>query len=388
MEGQCTGVYVADLDVMPVFTGAYISDTSELSAEEHGAYLLILMKMWREGASLPSDPDFLQNVGKIPPRRWPKVWGKIGKFFRPLADGRIDQKRLREEYDKALARKEIAKTNGSMSKGRPQVTAQSAKSLNNKGRGEATGYITGYPDGTHTEPTPNPERNPATKLNGTHGETLSRTSSSLSKNPTTPTSSGTAREGGGEDSKPEDRKAEDARWTALCKSIVKAYEDSNSTILPDTGWVDIWRGRGYDPAMCLTIVKAGVKAKPSIGTLKYFDNQLEQEHAKITTARKQSEGLAPKKDEFDWHPMMRIFVGTSPRTWIHPSPRPGLISCIVPLDILEEYLPDMYPPRKPKEPCDAQPPSGARPASSGVQPDHAAASEDGESSHPHAVRRT
>lgn len=182
------------------------------------------------------------------------------------------------------------------------------------------------------------------------------------ENPTPPTSSGTAREGGGEDSKgEEDQKKQDAAWTALCKSIVRAYEDANSTALPDTGWVDIWRGRGYDPAMCLTIVKAGVKAKPSIGTLKYFDNQLEQEHAKITTARKQSEGLAPKKDEFDWHPIMRVFVGTSPRTWIHPSPRPGLVSCIVPRDILEQYLPDMYPPRKPKEPRDAEPPSGAHP---------------------------
>ena len=40
---------------MPMYWDAYIADTTHLSTEEHGAYLLLLAAMWRRDGSVPDD---------------------------------------------------------------------------------------------------------------------------------------------------------------------------------------------------------------------------------------------------------------------------------------------------------------------------------------------
>jgi uncharacterized protein YdaU (DUF1376 family) len=92
---------------MPLFIGDYLADTSDLSAEEHGAYLLLLMTMWRRGGSLPSAGDRLARIASVASERWPALWTVLGPFF-VEKDGRITQQRLTRELEAARNRKAAA----------------------------------------------------------------------------------------------------------------------------------------------------------------------------------------------------------------------------------------------------------------------------------------
>jgi len=49
---------------MPMMIDAYIGDTTHLTTEEHGAYLLLLFAMWRRDGSVPdNDKDIARIVG-------------------------------------------------------------------------------------------------------------------------------------------------------------------------------------------------------------------------------------------------------------------------------------------------------------------------------------
>lgn len=84
---------------MPLYIGDYLADTSRLSTEQHGAYLLILMDYWRNGPPLDDDEE-LASITKLPLSQWRKHAAKLRGFFASV-DGRLVQKRADEERKKA-----------------------------------------------------------------------------------------------------------------------------------------------------------------------------------------------------------------------------------------------------------------------------------------------
>lgn len=86
---------------MPWFFGDYIKDTADLTAEEHGAYMLLLGHMWNRGGRLPADPERLSRLAAVTAKRWAGVWATIGRFF-DEDGGEITQRRLAAELSKAL----------------------------------------------------------------------------------------------------------------------------------------------------------------------------------------------------------------------------------------------------------------------------------------------
>lgn len=87
---------------MQLYVGDYLADTLDLTTEQHGAYLLLLMTMWRQGGSLPSDPKKLARIARVSARRWHVVWQEIEHFFYE-SDGVIRNERLDREHKKAVS---------------------------------------------------------------------------------------------------------------------------------------------------------------------------------------------------------------------------------------------------------------------------------------------
>ena len=89
-----------------LYVGDYLADTMLLTTEQHGAYLLLLMTMWRKGASLPNDPKKLAQIAHVTPRKWTVIWEGISEFFTVEGD-RITNARLTKEHQKATEKSRV-----------------------------------------------------------------------------------------------------------------------------------------------------------------------------------------------------------------------------------------------------------------------------------------
>lgn len=89
---------------MPLYIADYLGDTLHLQAEQHGAYLLLLMAAWKRGGHVPGDPEELAGIARVPLERWQShTSAKVLPFFRH--DGAIYW------HDRVLAELESARTN-------------------------------------------------------------------------------------------------------------------------------------------------------------------------------------------------------------------------------------------------------------------------------------
>jgi uncharacterized protein YdaU (DUF1376 family) len=96
---------------MQLYIGDYLADTRHLTTEQHGAYLLLLMALWRSGGSLPNEPAKLARVVAAQARRWPAIWEGIAEFF-TVEDGRISNSRLSRELAKASEKSRVRAASG------------------------------------------------------------------------------------------------------------------------------------------------------------------------------------------------------------------------------------------------------------------------------------
>jgi uncharacterized protein YdaU (DUF1376 family) len=81
---------------MPLYWSDYQGGTTALDCEQHGAYLLLLGKMWQAGGSLPNEPVILARLVGLTKARWVKISPPIMALFTVVGD-RVTQKRLAAE---------------------------------------------------------------------------------------------------------------------------------------------------------------------------------------------------------------------------------------------------------------------------------------------------
>lgn len=84
---------------MPLYVGDYLSATTRLTTEQHGAYILLLLDYWKSGPP-PNNDAVLAQIARMSPAAWRKAKPAIIGFFE-LSDGQLIQKRVEKERARA-----------------------------------------------------------------------------------------------------------------------------------------------------------------------------------------------------------------------------------------------------------------------------------------------
>jgi uncharacterized protein YdaU (DUF1376 family) len=118
---------MAEFPGFTLWTDAYLGDTGHLSTLEHGAYLLLLITMWRSGGSLPNDDRKLAKCARLTPSQWGRIRDTMMDFF-TVEDGRVTQGRLTDELtfvkQRSARQSENARAKSRKTKKSPPATAK------------------------------------------------------------------------------------------------------------------------------------------------------------------------------------------------------------------------------------------------------------------------
>lgn len=142
---------------MPLYIGDYLADTTRLTTEQHGAYLLLIMDYWRSGR-LPDNDAVLSQITRLSPDAWSNARTMLKHFF-CIEDGQWVHKRIDEELTKASVNKEAARDKAS----------KAAQARWNKQQNDAPSNATSMPQAMLEDmleecpsPSPSPSSLPAT----------------------------------------------------------------------------------------------------------------------------------------------------------------------------------------------------------------------------------
>jgi uncharacterized protein YdaU (DUF1376 family) len=72
---------MAALPYMQFHVAEYLADTTHLSTEEHGAYLLLIFNYWQRGKPLDNTKGRLSNVVRMSYERWTEVSAVLSEYF-------------------------------------------------------------------------------------------------------------------------------------------------------------------------------------------------------------------------------------------------------------------------------------------------------------------
>ncbi|HHT1383159.1 TPA: DUF1376 domain-containing protein [Escherichia coli] len=98
------GAIMAALPYMQLYIADYLADTMHLSAEEHGAYLLLMFNYWQTGKPIPKNR--LAKIARLTNERWADVEPCLQEFF---CDNGEEWVHLRIEEDLASVREKLTK---------------------------------------------------------------------------------------------------------------------------------------------------------------------------------------------------------------------------------------------------------------------------------------
>jgi uncharacterized protein YdaU (DUF1376 family) len=146
---------------MPLYIADYLSATSRLTTEQHGAYLLLIMDYWKNGAP-PDNDQVLAQITKLSPDAWSNARTMLKAFFQ-VQDGLWIQHRIESEMVKAQHNKQV-----NVKRGKAGAEAR-WKERNAPSIDEASSEVCSA-DSTSPSPSPTPISKPSpTKIHTPEG---------------------------------------------------------------------------------------------------------------------------------------------------------------------------------------------------------------------------
>ena len=122
---------------MPLYVGDYLTDTLDLSTEEHAVYMLLLMIAWKRGGTIPNDMKFIKRsletcVSDMHGNRFNRLVPTIlNRFFHLDDSGDFRNKRLEKELETAekFSEKQKENANKRWSKNKENNKIENANAL-------------------------------------------------------------------------------------------------------------------------------------------------------------------------------------------------------------------------------------------------------------------
>ncbi|NEX95299.1 DUF1376 domain-containing protein, partial [Caulobacter sp. 17J65-9] len=148
---------------MPLYVADYLGDTRHLTTVQHGAYVLLMMAMWRGGGRLPAEPARLARLAGLTPARWARIAAEVTAFF-TLEDGALTHPRLAAELDRyarTVDARRVAGAKGAAARNRPANAGANAGAepaqTGGRSRTPAAAKTAARPRQPEPEPKPEPE---------------------------------------------------------------------------------------------------------------------------------------------------------------------------------------------------------------------------------------
>lgn len=136
------------MNYFELYPGDYLRDTGELSLAQHGAYLLLMASYYSTEDGLPADRMSLFRITRAMTRvEQADTMLVAERFFTLGEDGRLHSARIDEDIQKAHARIDAARANGSKG-GRPRKPKDNPEETQQKPSGFQSGFDPHNPEET------------------------------------------------------------------------------------------------------------------------------------------------------------------------------------------------------------------------------------------------
>lgn len=244
----------------PFYVGDYLRDTGRLTTEAHGAYLLLILDYWANGAP-PDDDETLSSIARLSLPAWLAMRQRLAPFFE-IEGGTWKHGRIEKEL-RIAAEKHQKRVDAGRDGGKAKAKAKQCSS-------NATAMLEHCSSKTVAKPYQPQPQSQSQKVDG--GVERARASEPSSPTPAVRS--------------PPGRSLISADAFTIAKQVLAAMgrDEADPLCVGAPLTVQGWINAGWNGECILVGVKRGMQSRngEAPSTLKYFEKAIARAHAELT----------------------------------------------------------------------------------------------------------